>query len=146
LQKEYAFHLIRTDDDVRLIGELVVGSYDRSFVISCLAKFPLMVVEWGFVPDLYLDNVIALKYQGAKLFWFTGDEDFVYQAYCDRVRGDPVALVARERQMKKIKEQKLPTSDFQIVETTRGKGFRPLAELDGHVLGAQRKSDSPSAG
>ncbi len=91
-------------------------------------------MEWGFVPDLYLENVRALKNQGAKLLWFTGDEAIVFQAYYERCKGDPPALAAREVQMKKIKEHNLPTADFQIVETTRSNGFKRLRELDEQVL------------
>ena len=134
LQREYSFKVIEADDNVSLIGWMVAGSYDRDFVPSCLAGSPLVAVEWGFRPDLYEEHVLALKKQGAKLVWFTGDEAIVYPAYFKEKKGALGALEARKLQMWRINQYRLPTQEYRTVETTRGSEFKPSKELDEYVI------------
>ncbi len=136
LRDDYGFFFVETDNDLQFMGKLVRASVsDAKFVERLVEEYGRVVVEWGFRPDLYLPNVIALKEQGARLVWFAGDDAVALPAYQERHKSDPVALHAREIQMRRIKDAGLPTPGlFQVVHATRGNGFVPYNELDQMIL------------
>ena len=131
LHRAFRFHTIKTDDQPEVIEEAVRSTY--GFVERYCSRWGHLVIEWGFVPSL-LPSVLALKSQGAKLVWFEGDATLCRQRYLSRVSGDPVRMDAFETQITLIRQARLPTSDFQIVEVFRNGKFRSYGELDAEVF------------
>jgi len=134
LRTRYGYHFIPTDEHVDFIEEAINSTH--GLVARYLDKHSRVVVEWGFFPQ-YLECVLALKAQGARLLWFfTAEEATARWAYCVKWCGDPFRLRLWEDQMERIRGAQLPTLDFQIIETFRDGSFRPYQELDEECLDA----------
>jgi hypothetical protein len=132
LRSMHGYHFVPTDGRIDFIEEAI--NSNRGLVARYLDKHRCVAVEWGFFPK-YLEYVLALKEQGARLLWFfTAEEATARWAYCVKWGGDPGKLRLWEDQMERIREAHLPTSDFQIIETFRDGNFRPYEELDEECL------------
>jgi hypothetical protein len=94
----------------------------------------LVVVEWGFVVP-YIRYVIALRKQGAKLFWFTAPDHVAFPAFLAKHNDNPHNRRAWQLQRNAQRRDGLPTSEFKIIETTNPDGsFKRPEELDDSIL------------
>jgi hypothetical protein len=90
-------------------------------------------ITWGFVPDLQLPAVRALRDAGFEWFWFDGDREVAKQIF---VRRATVPVDALVRQTAKI-EQHIDLISLQprIVNPFDGRGrFRPKREIAAELL------------
>ena len=131
LHDGFGFHAINTDERPEVIAEAM--NFSAGFVERYCQEHDRVVIEWGFALHL-LQFVLELRSQGAKLVWFEGDATLCRQRYLSRVSGDPVRMDAFETQITLIRQARLPTSDFQIVEVFRNGKFRSYGELDAEVF------------
>jgi hypothetical protein len=131
LRRAFGFHFIETDVNDDFIREAI--NSNSGLVARYLDKCRLVAVEWGFFPK-YLNSVISLKKQGAKLLWFSCDKAVARSHYSAKWKGDAYRLKDWDDQITRIERAGLPTRHFQVVETFGEDRFRPHGELDEEIL------------
>ncbi len=72
LRSAYGFRFIETHEDQGFIKEAIIPN--PGLVSRYLDKHGRVAAEWGFLPR-FLECVLALKEQGAKLLWFFTAEE-----------------------------------------------------------------------
>ena len=117
-----------------------LGRYVRSGIVpdveALLSVDRDTVITWGFVPDVQLGAVQALRDAGFEWIWFDGDRVAATRAF---VRRATVPVAALNVQMGKIDQHiDLALLQPRIINTFDGRGrFRSKGEIAADVLEGQ---------
>ncbi len=138
LRDRHGYHYVEADVEMALPGNSFIAEIHppkSDYVSQRTSRHDRFVLEFGFPPAVdFLQDILALKSQGARLVWFTADIDLA-KAYFSKANGSsPDQTETFRAQVEGIQKMRLPTPDFLIVDGFHGTTHLSNTEIDRIVL------------